>query len=374
MPITVEGLQKVSDYTGSIVQQQQEQDARAMALQKDQTKQAAAAQAAQLYKQGDIKGAYSTLIAADPSFANSLFPQDKGIQQGVSYGKEKGQLQAESEYGSTPGQIAAVKSTKPIIKKDENSPTGFSMTTPQGVFPFDAYGQPATKPSAASAQPTTPGQPPAQPSLRPNEEVDPATGKTFFISPSQSKGLTTGIKNFDSEAKDLTKKFQNLAETKSLVDANVPGLGMADKITFIKTLIPAGSRLAQQEIQAVTGDQNSVQDRLAQIAERAKTGKLPPAMQDYMRAALAAVEKPALDEYNTLAHMHAARMAESTKLNPSIVMKRMLPSMPTTFQQKLQDLQTLPKTDQDAVEWAHNTLIKNPKDEDALKILRLHGF
>lgn len=91
-------------------------------------------QASSLFASGDVKGALAVLAQADPDFIKTPLAQQFEAEvvntpernQALAYTKEKGGLLAQSEFGSTPKQLADQKAKtegmKPAKSKDLPAP------------------------------------------------------------------------------------------------------------------------------------------------------------------------------------------------------------------------------------------------------------
>jgi hypothetical protein len=360
-------------------QQQQQYSAR----------QQAATQAADQFKQGDIKGAYSTLMAHDPDFAKQIAPHLTSIvpefAQSLTQGTQTGQLTAQNQFGSTPAQIAKIGADAKIqaalgklnagVSKDEDKLVHY--TDAQGNLTFARQGDikaqlkggSATSAAKAgtqdsSATPATPNQTAPTDTAKPTlqvyappgqgvQEVD-SSGNKVSLGPKQNKGLQDATKQFNKDAKPFIDSINATAGSEDLLKENIPGAQIAEKLKTIKGLVQSG-RVPQQFVEEYgNGKTSGIVASIENAITEAEGGGLGAQARQNMYQLNKALQNQASSEYDALLKSRAQQASDNLKVDPFIAKQRFASVGPTPYQQTLQKVQKLSPQDQAAFNWAHD--------------------
>lgn len=347
----------------------------------------AASQAAELWKQGDQKGALAAMSQVDPALARSVF-------------SDMGKLQTQKDYGQLPTQVAAAKAsaiaTGKGFQKDALEinghvvPVSFETATGKYYYPG---GEPVPaevisnsdkgyKPTIRTDQNTkdaeritASGKATAVASPSPIIE-QAADGAGIVLTPKQNDGLIKFTDDFnkDADSKALVTQINSLDMAKRAILNNAPGGQVLEQMRLIRGVSP---RPAVQEVMALNYGKGW-ETTLESYATKAAGEGMSAQEQKNFLSMIETFQSANLDAYNQHLHSRIAQASENYKVDPSIVLKRVAPEMPTPVQENARKLGQSPKEDQEAVEWAHKTLLnyKAPKEESdkALKILQLHGL
>jgi hypothetical protein len=403
---TVEGLGKVGQLVSQGVEQTQ-----------GLANQAAAQKAVELYKQGDIRGAYGTLMQADPAFAQKIAPQltqiDPELAGQLTQSKEEGQLGGQTKFGSNPNQIHTMDNANALeiakinaaahvkaaqakndanewtVRSDPTSPTGFSRVskrsgekqfinlqgepiggaeTPAQAAPKQATAQPGqstTQPVDPNAKPQAPGQQPAEappkPALIPGAK-DPNSKATNAFIDSNGKSVLLApnqMKALDTSAKEFDKETKDL--TKAINDGH-QALQFIQKnnagtqtVEKLRLLKSVVSgRINQQEF-AAFGTGNGILANIENaISEASGKGMGPQVQNNMLRLAKVALDLTT-KEYDQALKNRVERTA-SQGIDPLIVKRRLIGSGPTPYQDALKQIETLPPQAQGLYSWVHDNI------------------
>lgn len=345
-------------------------------------------QASAQWQSGAKDQAMSTLMQGDPETFKAAFG-------------ERSKLQAESEYGQLPTQVAGARAQS--IAKGKGFQQG-ALEVDGNVIPvaFESatgkYWYPGTG-EAVPAEVVMRAQKGFRPSIRSDKNTDEAVritagGKaTPIASPSQiiektpdggavslnakqNDGLTkeSNAFNKDKQTQELVTQINSLDMAKRAIINNAPGGQVLEQMRLIRGVTP---RPAVQEVMALNygkGWETQLESYGTKAAGEGMSGQ----EQKNFFSMLETFQNANLDAYNQHLHSNVARIAGSYKVDPSIVLKRVAPEMPTPIQENARKLGQASPADQEAVQWAHQTLLnyKSPKEDSdkALKILQLHGL
>lgn len=365
-------------------------------------RQQAAAQAAELFKAGDIKGALLSIAKVDPDHAANIisgFQQhldtnsilDRSLAQ--SQGKTQGTFNVTTPNGSNPRQLLDAKlageAAKTAKKGDETTSTftdklsgltGFKSKSgkilgyvgPDGHLhaPEELKGiTPKTKTTAtdtAVADTTTgevPTTTPEKPKLLPNQDVN-SDGQVVTIEPTQRKIIDQARKSFDTETKDIVKGLDASTQALELINKNIPGSGTLEKLRLLRGVVQG--RINQQEFQAF-GKGQGILNQIDNAISEAEGKGMSPKVQDLMRQMATVAVDLQMKEYDQ--HLQNA-VERNPEVDPLILKKRLAGSGPTVIQSMTKKIAELPPQDQAAFNWAHS----NPKDPKAQQILKHLGF
>jgi hypothetical protein len=346
------------------------------------SKENAAKQASDLFTKGDIKGAYGVLIKADPTNAGALLHDiaqyDPELAKGIAKAHKVGELEGQTPFGSNPAQIqqlqnegalavARAKTTgkeKPVIRKDPDSPSGFSTFQGNNKYFINQMGEVIGQGPDASAAPATQEQP-KQPKLAPNQDIG-ADGKPVTLAPTQSKAIDQIKKTFASDTKDLVKGIEAAQQGSDLTQLNIPGFEALERLRILRGVM-GGSRIAQQEFQATGQDMGAINDLENKLSKLGGQGMSPEVQKLYLRVSQATLRG--------LSKEYDQKLKNTLETAPGsvdqfVLKKRLMGSGPTVYQNVVQKVQQLPGQDQAAVNWAHD----NPTDPRAKAILKANGF
>lgn len=407
-------MASLADYQTQIAQQQQTMknvDDLSQTIDNSHLKDAAA-QAAQLYQQGDLHGAIGTLMKVDPKLTQQIFQtlgttEDPQVTQNNAYGKEKGDLTAKAEFGQLPTQIQeargkAIAGGKGFISVPLEMPDGTIIPASRDKGTGKLYYPDGSELPADIAMQAKQGYAPAvrvNPNTKDAEIITKAGGKVkdvvssgapieadsqgqaVMLKPIQVQKITKDVEAFNKDplTKDLTQQINSLNTAKEAIIKNVPGAGMLEKMRLIRGMTP---RPAVQEVMALNYGQGW-ETTLESYTTKASGQGLAPEEQKNFLNMVDVFQKANLDEYNQHLHSRAAQTAANAKvgsesLDPSIVMKRYAPELPTPIQEALKKVAQLPKEEQAIIDQAHQYLLthkrSDPDYNDALKVLRLHGL
>jgi hypothetical protein len=369
------------------------------AARQDADRKVAAAQAAAYYKQGDIRSAYSVLMQKDPEFAAKIAPDltriDPDLAGQLKQNVTEGELTGQTKFGSNPAQLEDIRgkyavqaaqakanaaansvstvtnkaSGDTVLKNKKGEIIGV-MDANNQVRPINEAAKIAKSEDSTSTKTSAPKS-----ALAPDQEQMP-DGSVIRLNTNQIKGLNKDTESFNKDTKDLTKSINNAELGRELILKNIPGTKVVEQLRILKGAVESG-RVAVQEVQALGGKEGVATQLETAMAEAAGKGMGPTTQQNMLRLA-DAVRSYGMDEYRQILHQRAAQTAEKQKVDPAIVIKRLAPEMPTPIQQRLQDIQNLPPLDQQAIDWAHQTLLKTKNDDPnyqkAIQILKMHGL
>lgn len=361
---TLEGLQAANNLTNGIANQ-------TMQTAAFQQRQQAAQKASQLYQAGDLKGAYATLMA-DPGFAEKFGPQISAMVpefgQQIKQGQETGQLQAETPFGSNPNQLENLRgqyqveaakarnsSGRPKVVKDPNSPTGFSVTSPDGtVMPVENY----TTPSGQAEAPASGSQQSAGPKP---------------LAPQAQGELNKTIRELDKDPqmKDLNTEINGLQQVKDLASGNFPGSKQPLIMKFL-TSSEFVKRFNEGEYNQSPIQAQSTFDQVKNWVANKGQGKIDKEVLNNFMDIVDNMQHSALNEYQGQLESKAGALESATnkKLDKDTAMQKLLPGTNPIFKTKAQKYVQLSDDDKQAVDWARQNL----GDPRALQILRMHGL
>lgn len=344
-------------------------------------------QASAQWQSGAKDQAMSTLMQGDPETFKAAFG-------------ERSKLQAESEYGQLPTQVAASKAqnVKGAGFKDLNleGPDGsvikMKMDKTTGkIFDLNGDAADATQLSGMKAG----FAPTIGINLNTKEhsvyskggktkaigETDAAIeqtlgGQAVALTAKQNDGLTKFTEDFnkDKQTQDLVSQINSLDMAQHAIQVNAPQAKVVEQMRIIKGVTP---RPAVQEVMALNYGQGWETQMESYASKAANNGMSAQEQKNYY-SMIGVFQRANLDDYTQHLHSRVAQAAGNYKVDPGIVMKRVAPEMPTPIQEAIRKLDKAPPEDQAAVKWAHETLLnyKAPKEDSdkALKILRLNGF
>lgn len=368
--------------------------------QNQQKRQEAALNAAELFKNGDIKGAIGTLAAVDPAHAATMLGLlgkiDPGSVQALSQAKSEGSTQGTynvtTPAGANPRQLldaklAGAKDVAGIKAKSTSDSTqtftdktsgltGFKSKSgkilgfigPDGELhaPDELNGVKEQKQkdknsnlvADASGQTLSPDQQ-QKPKLLPNQDID-SNGNTVAITPVQRKIIDSARKEFSTDTKELTKSIDNLTQAQRNIQDNIPGQGTIEKLRILKGVV--SGRINQQEFQAFGKGQglvNQIDNAISEAAGKGMSPKVQQLMSQMVNAALDVTSQ----EYDQ--HLKNA-VDKNPDVDPLILKKRLASGGPTLHQAIVSKVSSLPATDQAAFNWAHD----NPNDPRSKAILQ----
>lgn len=360
--------------------------------QLDQTQQQsridAAKQAADLFKQGDIKGALGAMAAVDPDHVGNYIKQyqdsdpstQQSLKQAQSQGATQGEYNVTTPAGANPRQLldqqganqlavaqakAKAMGSKPRVLKDPNSPTGFTVVSPDGTaMPIDNYNGDAAAAAQKTQKQDQSAEEPKAPKLRPNEDID-SNGQKVLLSPEQQKTINTARKSFDSDTKEIVKGLDAAEKSIQLIDTNTPGARTVEALTTLKSAI--GGRVGQQEFQAY-GKGMGIINQINNAISEAEGKGMSPETQKFMSRLVRTSAEVLGKEFDS----HLQNTIERTpEVDPLILKKRLVGSHgPSAYKAVADKVSKLPPEDQAAFNWAHD----NPSDPRAKKILSNLGL
>lgn len=339
-------------------------------IQKDNERKDVIKSASAKWMAGDLKGALGDLAAIDPSVISG--PAEKlmtvlnpDVQGKVKEAEKTGELSAQTDYGSNPRQlldasIAGGKfndKNKPIIRKSDRSPSGFSTFQNGKEIFIDAAGTPIGQGPDDSEHSM-----PVKPNLAIGQDVD-SSGQIITLSPAQQKAIKDTRKSFDSETKEIVKGMNDAYQAVKMIDENVPGSQAVEKLRLLRSITP---RINQQEFQAY-GKGQGVATMIENAMSEAAGQGMSAQTQQNMKAITQITLKNLSDEYDTALKNHVEKTPEVDAL---ILKKRLASSGPTVYQGIAKKVEQLPPQDQAAFNWAHD----NASDPRAKAILKNLGF
>jgi hypothetical protein len=354
-------------------------------------RQAAAKQAADLYKQGDVRGAYSALMAHDPEFAQKIAPDlvkidpelaaqfkgatttaDENAMNAAGNGKAQvAQVGAEARIAAAE---ARAKNAEDALHYQKNGYTGDTNVFTKGgalkgsIGPDGQIVPPKTTP-ATQSNANSPVPSPTAPNLNINQEVD-SNGQLINLNPKQLADISKNTAVFNKESKPITDAINATAGSEKLLDSNIPGAQIAEKIKTIRGLYQGG-RIPQQIIQqygngSAAGFETQLQDWAAQAQGKGLGSQARQNMYNLNQA----IQTDAIDQYEALLKQRSQQVGDANHLDPYVVKMRFASQGPTQIQQVAEAVKKLPPQDQAAFHWAH----ENALDPRAKAIIKVLGF
>jgi hypothetical protein len=378
MPVSVEGLQAIANLNSTINKNSQDN--------LDYTSRRAQAQkASDLMRQGDTKGAYSILMQ-DPDFAAKNGPAVAQIipefAQKLKQSTETGDQQAKTDFGTNEAQIqllknkgaldtSQVKASKGTVKADPESPTGFSLTTPSGIFPFDAYGSPATKPG----QPKPPVGTAADQTQDPNAlnpKIDP-NALPQNIAPNHRKAINSAVDALDKnpEIKDMNTEINGLKQADDLAAGNLPNSQIPLTMKFLESS-EFVKRFNEAEFKQGPAEAQAVVDKVKNAVANKTLGNLDPGVMTNFRDIISVMQHSTLNQYEGKLHSLSGGVQSKTngKITADQAFNALVPASNDIFKQKAAIFSKLSPQDQEAVKWARQNL----GDPKARAILQHNGL
>jgi hypothetical protein len=347
-----------------------------------------AAEAAQLWQSGQKQEAIGKMIQVDPNLATSVFGN-------------LGKLETESQYGQLPTQVAAAKAAQVRgggfkdlnFETPEGSVVTYKMEKGTGKI-FDLAGDPVDSSTLAGFKAGYAPVVRTNPNTKANEVISKGSatardvpesgaaietapdGSAVALTPKANDGLIKFTTEFnkDPQTKELVSQINNLNTAKAAIIKNVPGAGMLEKMRLIRGMTP---RPAVQEVMALNYGQGWGTTFDGYLTKAAGEGLAPEEQKNFLNM-VEVFQTANLDEYNQHLHSRVAQASQNYKVDPSIILKRVAPEMPTPIQEKLRAIQKLPPEDQKMIEMAHQYLLSHTRNDpdykDALKVLQKHGL
>lgn len=360
--------------------------------------QEAAKKASDLFKAGDVNGAYSVLAGASPEFAMKIAPQiaqyNPDLAKKLAGAKQAGSLQSQGQLGSgsIPVQVAKIgaeakiaaaearaKQAEDALHYQKNGYTGNTdVFTKQGQLKGtigpDGNITPPTKTqnknlSSAVADSSTDSMTPPKPELKINQEID-SNGQVIDLNTKQLADIAKNTQVFNKETKPLVDIINQTSGSEKLLDLNYAGSQLGEKIKTIRGLY-GGGRIPQQLIQQYgNGSSAGFETQLQNWATEAAGGGLGKQARENMFKLNQALQADALEQYDSLLKQRAGQVGAANHIDPYVVKQRFASEGPTTVQQIQQKVKSLPPDQQAAFNWAH----ENALDPRAKVILQKLGL
>lgn len=289
-------------------------------------------QAKQKFDSGDINGAYSALATVDPSYLDKA-PASSDAQ-----------LAVKQKYGSTPGQVAATKANAA-----QNKP--IAVTQADGT---KAYTTQKDLLAGNTSNLVTPGG-------QSTTEVG-ADGQQVSVGPKQNSELLKLTKQFNTDAKPLTDSINATTDSASLLDKNIPGAQIAEKLKTIRGLVQSG-RVPQSFVdQYGNGKSSGIIANIDNAISEAEGAGLGDQARQNMYQLNIALQDQATKEFDALLANRSQQASDNLKVDPLVAKKRFASVGPTVYQQIAQKVGKLSPDDQAAFNWAHDHLADKDKD------------
>lgn len=341
-------------------------------------------QLADLAKKGDFQGAYSLMLQARPEMADKILPQLEAINpdlvQKLAGAKQTGSLQSQGQLGSgsIPVQVAKIgaeariaaaearaKQAEDALHYQKNGYTGNTdVFTKQGQLKGtigpDGNITPPTKTqnknlSSAVADSSTDSMTPQKPELKINQEID-SNGQVIDLNTKQLADIAKNTQVFNKESKPMVDAINATAGSEKLLDKNIPGSQIAEKIKTIRGLYQGG-RIPQQIIQEYgNGSAAGFETMLQDMATKSAGGGLGAQARQNMFKLNQAIQNDAREQFDALLKQRSGQVGAANHIDPYIVKQRFAAEGPTEVQQIAQKVKSLPPDAQALFNWAHDNL------------------
>lgn len=356
--------------------------------------QQAAAQAANLYKSGDPMGAVSVMFKADPKLAHQVLSGAVGaynpnVQGQIAGAKSQAELPAQLAIIDEKGKFNMMKPTANEFKDvNVENPDGtvvkmvFDKKTGQFVSPgqqLKSGFSPSVTKNSYTGSPQLVSKGGVVKGL--SEEGAPieqdSQGNNVVLTPKAVDVISKDTETWNKDSKDLIGQINSLDTARQAIIKNTPGAAMLEKMRLIRGMTP---RPAVQEVMALNYG-GGWETTMESYANKAAGQGLGPQEQTNFLNMVNTFQNANLNQYNELLHSRAAQTAAklkqgNTEMDPSIVMKRMLPTAPTPVQKFMQNYQKMAPEDQKMVDQANQYLLTHTRNDpdwnDALKVLQMH--
>lgn len=353
-------------YTNDVAQQGVKQ------IAQDKYK-AAAADASQKYLSGDTQGAIGAMMQVDPVLTQKLMEGFGNVQ--VQGQIKNADLAAQSQYNSTPGQVAKIGADARIQAAENRANAAEKINyrvNPQDGL-IHAYqnnidlGVPAEK-GATSPKETSPST---------SEGSPPTASPTAFLNPARRKQLQPFMNDFTKTKDKYDEEINGSQDVQQLIQGNLPGSKLPAVMKFLTSeegvkrfntdefkelgtpgnIATEAQQALQQRIDGKpwTSDQQTFMKQLAQDTEFATFNSYLDKIQSTAKGAAAVVDKgtPEIIEPIIAAGAHP-----------------MVAKVYQAYQQAIK-ADPNPQVAKDAIDWARHNF-QDPKAKAVLQHYHLH--